>query len=1163
MEKISLRMYLREIENLIDQGGTNEAIAHCRHILTTFPKHIEAYRLLGKSYLEGRRYDEAVDIFSRVLMSVPDDFVSHVGMSIIRDEERKLDDAIWHMERAFESQPSNPAIQGELQRLYGRRDGMEPPKVRMTRGALAHMYMQGELYPQAIAETRAVLSQDPQRADMQVLLARAYFKSGQRADASEMCRRLLTRYPYCLDANRILLDLSPARNGGSDSEVFHTRVNELDPYATFVKGSVFQSNEVADNAITIEKHQFTGEEIPMGQEWNSSLGIGLTTASAVAAEQPEWLKGFSADSSESTAVRPDASTIVSKPKEEIPDFLREAGWSQSTGPEQPTSIFESGDETLSPVEMPDWLKSQMPDGSIQPFGSIQAGDDTLLSSSTPGWLSGLEGSSAGQPATPTPSADMPDWLNGLGGPESDASTPEPGNEVPDWLQGSVAVQPAQAESFTGAEGPDWLSGLGASDAPAVEPSPSPTPVEAPDWLAGLGQPNPADSVQAEEVPDWLSELGRGKSTESASAPAAESPDWPRGMASDQPPESFDAIQQSGGVLEDLSSSAAPGGEMAWSEIGQEAKAGPTEQEQEDGIAWLESLAAKHGAKPEELVSDPSRRSDSPPPWIEQERAASTSGDQALPEALGPGNAPVSSAERADTQTWLDSLASRQGATQEPAGPAPRKSAFESVPPGMNVEQLGSSAEEQDDAIAWLEALAAKHGAKPEELITDPEKRKETPPDWVQQTRSAFESQPPAPVGSAPDSGLWSPEAKNIGEQFFAEFEGTAGQGTQEQDETGLWLKQKLDSQIADQEAAPPAELPQWIADKEPEPSLEGSDLPDWLQPAQDEKSGASDFIPKVEHMSQSDLADWLGNLDEEPKVTPEPTSSDRDLPDWLSHADEEAPIESPGWTKPPEVEAGTATGLTEETALPAMESDLPAWLKGVDQPMEEMGEDVTPRMPGEEKPSAEKLRPKPTEPSDWQPMERMPPSTVRFADLSMQPPRPKPKTPERPSHEPTYEPIDEEFKHSPQVEKETPITPTPIGRPRVQPPAQPVVSPPVRSAGPSAVPVPATPPAATEKVATVRKGSVRVSAPQPVSSSALNQAKDELDRGDIPAALEHYGKLIKKGKHLEETIRDLNDSIYRYPVEVGIWQTLGDAYMRANRLKEALEAYNKAEELIR
>jgi tetratricopeptide (TPR) repeat protein len=85
----------------------------------------------------------------------------------------------------------------------------------------------------------------------------------------------------------------------------------------------------------------------------------------------------------------------------------------------------------------------------------------------------------------------------------------------------------------------------------------------------------------------------------------------------------------------------------------------------------------------------------------------------------------------------------------------------------------------------------------------------------------------------------------------------------------------------------------------------------------------------------------------------------------------------------------------------------------------------------------------------------------------------------------------------------------------------------------------------------------------PTNVNVLVQAKGELDRGDIPTALDHYGKLIKKGKHLEETIRDLTESIYRYPVEVGIWQTLGDAYMRANRLKEALEAYNKAEELIR
>ena len=87
MAKVSLRIYNREIERLIEQGHMDEAIAHCRHILKIFPKYLETYRLLGKAYLEARRYGEAVDIFGRLLMAVPDDFVAHVGLSIIRDEK--------------------------------------------------------------------------------------------------------------------------------------------------------------------------------------------------------------------------------------------------------------------------------------------------------------------------------------------------------------------------------------------------------------------------------------------------------------------------------------------------------------------------------------------------------------------------------------------------------------------------------------------------------------------------------------------------------------------------------------------------------------------------------------------------------------------------------------------------------------------------------------------------------------------------------------------------------------------------------------------------------------------------------------------------------------------------------------------------------------------
>src|SRR5215211_1237221 len=233
MAKVSLRAYNREIETMIDRGQLDEAIAHCHHILKTFPKHLDTYRLLGKAYLETKRYGDAADIFTRILASVPNDFVAQVGMSIIRDEENKLDDAIWHMERAFETQPSNAAIQGELQRLYSRRDGVQLPRIRMTHGALAHMYVQGELYPQAISEIKSVLKEDPSRSDMQVLLARAYYRSGAKNDAAEAASALLRTEPYCLEANRILVEIL-GTDHPENVQAYRQRVVELDPYAAQV-----------------------------------------------------------------------------------------------------------------------------------------------------------------------------------------------------------------------------------------------------------------------------------------------------------------------------------------------------------------------------------------------------------------------------------------------------------------------------------------------------------------------------------------------------------------------------------------------------------------------------------------------------------------------------------------------------------------------------------------------------------------------------------------------------------------------------------------------------------------------------------------------------------------------------------------------------------------
>jgi len=83
---------------------------------------------LGQALLEKKRFEDAANVFSMILSVFPDDLLAHAGLSAIHEENRELDKAIWHMEQAFETQPSNQTIQDELRRLIGKRDGSEPLK---------------------------------------------------------------------------------------------------------------------------------------------------------------------------------------------------------------------------------------------------------------------------------------------------------------------------------------------------------------------------------------------------------------------------------------------------------------------------------------------------------------------------------------------------------------------------------------------------------------------------------------------------------------------------------------------------------------------------------------------------------------------------------------------------------------------------------------------------------------------------------------------------------------------------------------------------------------------------------------------------------------------------------------------------------------------------
>jgi tetratricopeptide (TPR) repeat protein len=180
---------------------------------------------------------------------------------------------------AYEAQPSNVAIQDELRRLYGRRDGMQPPKVRLTRGALAKMYAKGGLFDQAIAELRAAIAEDPNRPDLQLLLAQMYFQTFERMDAVETCANIVKKLPLCLVANQILAVTLPEVESSEARRNYRQIAITMDPYFAFADPEAISSDKVPEDAVNIERLDWKPglqmSEAAIQPTWATSLGVSL------------------------------------------------------------------------------------------------------------------------------------------------------------------------------------------------------------------------------------------------------------------------------------------------------------------------------------------------------------------------------------------------------------------------------------------------------------------------------------------------------------------------------------------------------------------------------------------------------------------------------------------------------------------------------------------------------------------------------------------------------------------------------------------------------------------------------------------------------------------------------------------------------------------------
>ncbi|MFZ0545164.1 MAG: tetratricopeptide repeat protein [Candidatus Promineifilaceae bacterium] len=496
---------MQHINVLVEENRLSEAVAHCRHILNQFPRHVEAYRVYGKALLEQQKYDDAVDIFQRVLSADPEDFISHVGLAITHKERGEVAPAIWHFERAFEMEPYNGTIQEELRGLYANRDGLRPERITLTRGALARLYFRGNLYQQAAAELHQILSQNEKRLDLEALLAETLWRDDQKVDVVDVCLHILDQTPYCIKANAILAEVWLMTGRSDEAQEYLQRLRmltspekaHLDPDS--VVGRAFKTNGLFDlpEEVLIEELDY----IPMAQELSGSADwVTEFGDSPERDEEAVWLD-------EIGQVDPDVFAQAATSDEDMLDWLREVAVSEGDSINNPeeggaTNIFneiegeELVEDSATESRLFDWL-SEEEAPSEEPLGDVPDWLNEVTSSAEADMWNMSVQDSEGQseevadnailPESAIARGETPDWIRDVS-QENDAINPVVAWQEEDDEEYELGSGRVSGELTEEDEIPEWMHGGGA-DAD-----------DFPDWL---NESDEALLSEAEELPNWL------------------------------------------------------------------------------------------------------------------------------------------------------------------------------------------------------------------------------------------------------------------------------------------------------------------------------------------------------------------------------------------------------------------------------------------------------------------------------------------------------------------------------------------------------------------------------------------------------------------------------------------------------------------------------------
>jgi len=757
-----------------------------------------------------------------------------------------------------------------------------------------------------------------------------------------------------------------------------------------------------------------------------------------------------------------------------------------------------------------------------------------------------------KPAAEEPGSLMPDWLSDLGaeeevsppilpqdvGPDSAETEGEP--PIPDWLGEFEDGRTPQPESE-----PDslaWLESLGEKKAPpTVEEFPSPEQVaQAPDEAPSYPEVrdsspdvSPTDDTLNTEIPDWLSKIGEKE-------PGA-------------------------GIDEGLE-----------------------ESEFEESAAWLDQLSDEPTEEYSETASPEPAEDSEVLEWLEgvdiQEETPQTDDD--LREALTgdlekevplPGVEPMapipdqgSLAE--DMPDWLAELDAEDQDLTPSLQSAIRQS--DHTLTEEEKEYLERADEEHDDSADWLAKLDLVEDQVPAEpespaiKVDVPEEEPE--PELLEETPAVSVSggildrlKDPEEETPDPEVPLWLVNLKKEEDPQVTAI---------------LWLQQfvergdavNLNAEIKryTDELDPGDTVPKWMEDLKNEEDPQTTAML-WLERLSGEREKAEKTMPS---RAEQDESGWLAELEKEAEEQEEEMVKEKpkDFQDasngWLADLEIDEKLKSAEEEEIPALtpSADSDTGEQESETPPWMkatsplegdfhtdelaggtekEVEIPAWLAGY-------GEGEVP----DDEPAP---KPEQPQPGDKPPDPQVGQQEYAWVAATDEPPR----SPREPIdlNKAAISELESILGISFQIAKGIVTYREKQGPYKTLEDLQKV------------------PEISDKQTIEILKPEViirevKTADPPPIKETApvvdeppekrLTKARALMADSQITEALEHYEYLIIKKSSIQDVIEDLIQASYDHPLNVSLMKTLGDAYMRLDKLDEALDAYSKAEDLL-